>query len=149
MNKILLVDDDYAIRLLYQEELTYEGYEVITASGGVDLLEIIARHRPDLIVLDIKMKEVNGLELLQDIRNTYYYLPVILCTVYPSFRYNPKSIAADYHVVKSSDLNELKLKIKMVIKGKTQFPESTTPEEINEANSPRLIRDEVKHDLQN
>ena len=132
MNKILIIDDDYAIRVLYQEELTYEGYDVITASGGVGLLEIIARHSPDLLVLDVKMKEVNGLELLQNIKNTFYHLPVILCTVCPYFKYNAKSIAADYCVAKSSDLSELKLMIKTTMRSRMGVANITMHERVKE-----------------
>ena len=121
MNKILIVDDEEAIQIVYAEELTEEGYEVIATGDGSRLLELIEQERPDLIVLDIRLGEYDGLDLLQDIRNTYYNLPVILCTAYSTFKYDPKSIAADYYVSKSSDLKELKLKIKMVLEGDNQF----------------------------
>ena len=55
----------------------------------------------------------DGLDLLQDIRNNYYDLPVILFTAYPEFKHDLRSIAADYYVVKSADLDELKVKIRM------------------------------------
>jgi two-component system response regulator (stage 0 sporulation protein F) len=126
MSKILIVDDEYAVCLLYQEELTFEGYEVITASDCEGLMETIAQQRPDLIVLDIKIGEVNGLDILQNIRNTYYNLPVILCTAYPAFKYDLKSVAADYYVVKSADLSELKHKIKTAMERRVQLPSQQT-----------------------
>lgn len=135
MNKILIVSNDYAIRLLYREELTWDGYEVITASGGEGLLKIIDQHRPDLIVLDINMKEVNGLDLLQNIRKTYYNLPLILCTAYRTAEYKPESAPAEYYVVKSSDLSELRLKIQMAMEGKREFLENTTPEKVNKGTA--------------
>ena len=82
MAKILLVDDEEHIRFLYSEELTDKGYDVLTADSGYHLLERIAAEKPDLVVLDVKMVDYNGLDLLQDIRNKYYDLPVILCTAY-------------------------------------------------------------------
>lgn len=109
--KILIVDDEEHIRLLYSEELADEGYEVATAKSGFKLLERIEEEKPDLVVLDIKMAEYNGLDLLQDIRNKHYDLPVILCTAYDTFKEDIKSIAADHYVVKSFDLTELKNKI--------------------------------------
>jgi len=109
--KILIVDDEEHIRLLYSEELKDEGYEVATAESGYKLLDKIEKEKPDLIVLDIKMAEYNGLDLLQDIRNKYYNLPVILCTAYDTYKGDIKSIAADHYVVKSFDLTELKNKI--------------------------------------
>ncbi len=108
MAKILIVDDEEHIRMLYQVELEDEGYEVITAADGRDLLGLIQQEHPDLVVLDIKMAGYNGLDLLQEIRNRFYNLPVILCSAYDSFRRDMKSIAADFYVVKSSDLTQLK-----------------------------------------
>lgn len=115
MAKILIVDDEEHIRFLYSEELTEAGYEVITADSGYKLLERIEQENPDLIVLDIKMVDYNGLDLLQDIRNKYYDLPVVLCTAYDTFKEDMKSIAADFYVIKSFDLTELKTKIAMAL----------------------------------
>ncbi len=117
MKKILIVDDEEVIRMLYSEELEDEGYKVITASHGRGLTEMIGREKPDLVVLDIKMAEHDGLDLLQVIRREFYDIPVILCSAYSSFKGDLKSIAADYYVVKSADLSELKQKIKMALEG--------------------------------
>ena len=120
MAKILIVDDEEHIRFLYSEELVEAGYEVITADSGYRLLERIEEEKPDLIVLDIKMVDYNGLDLLQDIRNKYYNLPVVLCTAYDTFKEDMKSIAADYYVIKSFDLSELKAKIAMALDADVQ-----------------------------
>ena len=109
--KILIVDDEEHIRFLYSEELAEEGYQVITAESGFQILERIEKEKPDLVVLDIKMVDFNGLDILQDIRNKYYDLPVILCTAYDTFKEDMKSIAADHYVIKSFDLSELKSRI--------------------------------------
>lgn len=116
--KILIVDDEEVILMLYKEELEEEGYDVITTNDGYKLLEKIDEEKPDLVLLDIKMAEYNGLDLLQDIRKMFYNVPVILCSAYSSFKGDLKSIAADYYVVKSSDLTELKQKIKMALEGR-------------------------------
>ena len=118
MAKILIVDDEEHIRYLYSEELTEEGYEVITAESGEGLLDRIEGERPDLVVLDIKMVDYNGLDLLQDIRNKFYNMPVVLCTAYDTFKEDMKSIAADFYVIKSFDLSELKSKIRMALETK-------------------------------
>jgi len=117
MKKILIVDDEEVIRMLYSEELEEEGYEVITADSGHGLIELVGREKPDLIILDIKMAEHDGLDLLQDIRKDFYNIPVILCSAYSSFKGDLKSIAADYYVVKSADLSELKQKVKKALEG--------------------------------
>ncbi|MFZ5994835.1 MAG: response regulator [Thermodesulfobacteriota bacterium] len=121
MAKILIVDDEENIRYLYSEELKADGYEVITADSGYRLLERIEKERPDIILLDIKMADYDGLDLLQDIRNKYYNLPVILCTAYDSYKSDVKTIAADSYVIKSFDLTELKKRI-------TQALESVVPQ---------------------
>ena len=115
MQKILIVDDEEHIRYLYSEELTEAGYEVVTADSGYKLLEMIEEEKPDLVVLDIKMVDYNGLDLLQDIRNRFYDMPVVLCTAYDTFKEDMKSIAADFYVIKSFDLTELKKKIAMAL----------------------------------
>ncbi len=111
MAKILVVDDEEHIRLLYSEELSEAGHDVITATDGHKMVERIDKEKPDLIILDIKMVDYNGLDLLQEIRNKFYNLPVILCTAYDSFKDDIKAIAADFYVIKSFDLTELKKKI--------------------------------------
>ena len=117
MKKILIVDDEEVIRMLYGEELEDEGYEVVTTGSGHGLVELIRQEEPDLIILDIKMAEHDGLDLLQDVRKEFYNIPVILCSAYSSYKGDLKSIAADYYVVKSADLSELKQKIKMALEG--------------------------------
>ena len=113
MHKILIVDDDYALRLLYQSELEDEGYSVTTTSGCLNLLDQIEHLRPDLILLAIRLGKINGLDILQDIRARYYDMPVILCSANYSFRYDMRAIAADYYVTKNIDLSDLKFKIKL------------------------------------
>lgn len=115
MNTILIVDDEEWMQRFYEDELTEEGYEVITSGDGSKILELIEQKRPDIVILDIRLGEYNGLDLLQDIRNSYYDLPVILCTAYSVYRYDLRSIAADYYVVKRADLTELKIKIRMAM----------------------------------
>jgi len=115
MAKILIVDDEEHIRFLYSEELSEAGYEVITVDSGLGLIEKIESEKPDLVVLDIKMVDYNGLDLLQDIRNKFYDMPVVLCTAYDTFKEDMKSIAADFYVIKSFDLTELKSKIVMAL----------------------------------
>lgn len=121
MAKILIVDDEEHIRYLYSEELTDAGYEVITAESGYRLLERIEEEKPDLVVLDIKMVDYNGLDLLQDIRNRFYNMPVVLCTAYDTFKEDMKSIAADFYVIKSFDLTELKNKIAMALEASSDY----------------------------
>ena len=118
MPKILIVDDEEGIRMLYSMELQDEGYEIITLPDGNGLLEVLEKERPDCVIMDIKMKEFSGLDLLQQIRKRYYDLPVILNSAYSSFKVDLKSVAADYYVVKSSDLTELKEKLRLAMEAR-------------------------------
>jgi DNA-binding response OmpR family regulator len=130
MKKILVADDEEMLCKLYFEELGSEGYEVVTTSDAAGLIEIIKQRKPDLIVLDIRMGEYDGLDLLQDIRNAHYDMPVILCSAYSSFKYDVKSVAADSYVVKSTDLTELKTEINTALKGMISLPTESSAEEI-------------------
>ena len=118
MAKVLVVDDEKSIRTLCAEELEEEGYEVITAGKCKEVMELIDSLQPSAVVLDIRMEDCDGLDLLQEIRNTHHGLPIILNTAYDSYREDVKSVAADYYVVKSYDLAELKSTLAKVCKGK-------------------------------
>jgi DNA-binding response OmpR family regulator len=114
--KILVVDDEKHIRMLYREELEADGYVVATSDGEEDILDVIARENPTIVILDIKLGvNRSGLDLLQEIRTKDQQIPVILSTAYDSFQHDLKSIAADYYVVKSVDLTELKDKVRMAL----------------------------------
>ncbi len=113
--KILVVDDEPHVRMLYQEELQAEGYAVGVSDGQEPIMSAVGREKPDLVVLDIKLADVSGLDLLQSIRANDTALPVILSTAYDSFQHDLKSIAADAYCVKSVDLTILKDTIKQVL----------------------------------
>lgn len=113
--RILVVDDEESIRLLYKGELEDEGYEVILASSGGEALELFDKVQPDLVTLDIKMPGMDGLKVLEKIRERSVEVPVILCTAYGEFRRDFTSWASDAYIVKSSNLTELKQKIRELL----------------------------------
>jgi len=115
MARILVVDDEEHIRRFYSEELADEGHKVWTTATGHELLKTIDSLQPEVVVLDIRLVDYDGLELLQEVRNKHHDLPVILCTAYDTYKDDQKSIAANYYVVKSFDLTELKLAIHRAI----------------------------------
>ncbi len=115
MAKILLVDDEEHIRRFYREELADAGHKVWTTATGHDLLKTIDSLQPEVVVLDIRLVDYDGLELLQEVRYNHHDLPVILCSAYDTYKDDQKSIAADYYVVKSFDLTELKSAIHRAI----------------------------------
>lgn len=103
--------------MLYSDELIEEGYEVTAIGEASGVMALIKKEDPDLVILDIRLGKYNGLDIIQEIRNTYYEMPVILCTAYPAFKHDLKSISVDYCLVKSSNLEELKVKVKMGLEG--------------------------------
>ncbi|MBN1299412.1 MAG: response regulator [Actinobacteria bacterium] len=115
MKKILVVEDDMPIRNLYKEELIDEGYEVLTAHDGVAGYQLFKSSKPDLITLDIKMPNMNGLELLDKIRKENKEVPIIIYSAYGEFTQNFSTWAADEYLVKSSDLTEFKNKVKELL----------------------------------
>ena len=115
MKTILVVDDDEAIRALLQEELEEEGYKVLIATNARDALKMVAAEPLDLVILDIRMPGMDGLEALPRILGIKEGLPVIMNTAYSQYQDSFMSWAADAYVVKSSDLTELKEKIKELI----------------------------------
>src|SRR5688500_16965382 len=70
MARILVVDDEDGIRKILQQVLQYEGHEVRTAGGGGEAIALFAEFRPDLTLLDVKMARMDGLEVLDRIRET-------------------------------------------------------------------------------
>ncbi|MCL6621821.1 MAG: response regulator [Syntrophobacterales bacterium] len=116
MKKILVADDEMAIRLLYSEELKEEGYEVYTASNGREALEIVEKVPLDLVILDIKMPEMDGIEALRQIKERHPHLPVVLSTAYGEYKQDFATWASDEYLVKSSDLEDLRATVKRYLK---------------------------------
>jgi len=115
MSRVLLVEDEKNQRLLYQQELLEEGYEVDVVKDGREALGRIEESRPDVIVLDICMPGMDGIETLGQVLSRDNTIPVILHTAYSSYKDNFMTWSADAYVVKSSDLAELKAKLEEVL----------------------------------
>jgi two-component system, response regulator, stage 0 sporulation protein F len=118
MKRILIADDEEALQRLYKEEFEEEGYEVLLAGTGKEVLEMLGHpdQFPDLIIMDIRMPEMNGIETLRIIKEKYPQVPVILCSAYSEFKQDFQVWASDDYVVKSSDLTELKEAVKRHLK---------------------------------
>ena len=115
MAKLLVVDDEANIRMLYAQELSEEGYEVVTAASTMEAVEKLQASPFDLVVLDIKLKNESGIELLQRIVKERQALPVILCSAFSCYKDDFSAWLADGYVVKSSDMSELKDEIRRVL----------------------------------
>ena len=115
MATLMVVEDDKNQRLLYEQELTEEGYDVILVEGGREALEKLEKATPDLVILDILMPGMDGIETLGKILGRERSIPVILNTAYSSYKDNFMTWSAEAYVVKSSDLTELKDKIREIL----------------------------------
>lgn len=113
--KLLIVDDERNIRRLYEKAFTQSGYEVLLAENGTVAVEKVQNDGPDLVILDIRMPGMDGIETLGKILGQKRDLPVILNTAYTSYQNNFMSWAADAYVVKSSDIDVLKSKVEEVL----------------------------------
>jgi DNA-binding NtrC family response regulator len=115
MSRLLVVDDEANIRLLYAEELKDEGYEVVTAASSAEAAEKLLGNTFDLAILDIKLKNESGIELLQKLVKERHDMPVILCSAFSCYKDDFSAWLADGYIVKSSDLSELKQEISRIL----------------------------------
>lgn len=112
---VLLVEDDQNQRDLYEEELKEEGYHVVTAGDGRTALQAVQEHSPDLVIMDINMPVMDGLDALSKMMEHDSHIPVIINSAYASYKDSFTSWSADAYVVKSSDLSELKQTVKRLL----------------------------------
>lgn len=115
MEKVLCVDDDLSLLRLYYDELSEEGYRVILAKDGKEALSKFDKEKPHVVVMDIRMPVMDGIEALTAMLGKDRQVPVILNTAYPQYRENFMTWGAEAYVLKSSDLTELKQKIREVL----------------------------------
>lgn len=110
--RILVCDDEEPIRLLLNESLQ-DSYEVVEASNGRDALSLATKEHFDLIVMDIKMPNVHGLEAIERIRTRNDSIPIIICSAYRSMEddivVKTSNIAA--FMTKPIDIKTLKARI--------------------------------------
>lgn len=113
--KLLVVEDEKNLCVLYKEELTKEGYKVTTVMDADTALKLIKKHEFDLIITDIRMPVKNGIDLITQIMALRKDIPIIINTAYQSYKHDFMTWAADAYVVKSASLDELKSKIKELV----------------------------------
>ncbi len=124
MKKILCVDDDPSLLRLYQDELSEEGYKVILAKDGKEALSKLAKEKPQVVILDIRMPVMDGIRTLTAMLGKDRQIPVILNTAFPQYRENFMTWGAEAYVIKSSDLTELKQKIREVLEKRKKLIKS-------------------------
>lgn len=139
MNRILIVEDDENLSLLYQSALKNERFEVFRAMNGVDALNILDKQFIDLIISDIMMPDMDGYELAESLREAGYDLPILFITAKDSFEDKKRgfTIGIDDYMVKPIDVNEMILRVdallrraqivhtKELVVGKTRLDQET------------------------
>ena len=127
MKKILLVDDEESIHMLNRQILEDEGYKVHSSLTGTDALQTVKIVSPDLVILDINMPGMNGIEVLREIKRINPKLPVVLFSAYNEFKEDFSVWASDDYIVKSSDTDDLKGAVHHLLSKQTlQFNQTTT-----------------------
>ena len=114
---ILLVDDEDGMRRLLSRVLSREGYETTAVSNGAEALRHVANDRFDLVVTDIKMPEMDGLELLRELKEFEPSLPIIVITAYGTVENAVEALRAgayDY-IAKPFETDEIKLTVAKVL----------------------------------
>jgi len=118
MAKILLIEDSKSLCKLYKQEFESDGYEVVIAEDAIQGLGDFETHHPDVVVLDIRMPAMDGLDLMQRILGRDRTARVVLNSGYASYKDNYLSWAADAYLLKSSDTSELRSTIRNLIRGR-------------------------------
>jgi len=114
--KILIVEDEENERILYAEELEKEGFEIKAVPDGTVAVALVEKEEFDLIILDLQMPGLDGIETLGKILMKKRNLPVIIYTAYPQYKDQFLTWAADAYLTKSSDLSLLKEKVASILK---------------------------------
>jgi len=120
MKTVLVADDEVSIRKLYQRELSREGYSVLFAANAQEAIQMARENSPDLVILDIRMPGMDGIEAMGRILEERNELPVVINTAYSSYKNSFLSWSADAYVTKSSDLTELKETVRNILSEKKE-----------------------------
>jgi two-component system, response regulator, stage 0 sporulation protein F len=115
MKNILVVDDEENIRELYKEELEDMGYAVTTVADGIQALAKMDTAKFDLVTLDMRMPDMDGIETLRKMKEKDKTLPVIICTAYEEYKHDFGSWCSDAYVVKSADSALLRDTVKKIL----------------------------------
>lgn len=115
MSRILIIEDEKNLRLLYQQDLERDGFEVVTAATAAEGLAMVEAEAPDLVVMDIRLPGMDGLEAMSRLLDKNPKIPVILNSAYSSYKESFMSWSADAYVVKSSDTGELRTKVRELL----------------------------------
>lgn len=115
MNTVLVAENHKNLGILYQQELKLEGYNVLLARNGREAIAKIEEQIPDIMVMEITMPIMDGIEAIRKKINKHYRMPIIINTAFSRYKENFMTRIADAYIVKSSNLSKLKNKIKELL----------------------------------
>lgn len=121
--RVLIVDDQNGIRLLLMEVFNSEGYHTTQASNGKVALEIVRSERPDLVLLDMKIPGMDGLEILKHIKTIDPTITVIMMTAYGELDMinQATELGAVKHFTKPFDIDELRLEVNYQLRSRNKL----------------------------
>lgn len=130
-----MVDDERGVREVLRRVLTLDGYEVLTADGGAAALDLITRDVPDVVLLDVGMPDVDGLEVCRGLRRIGERVPILMLTARSAIsdRVEGLDVGADDYMLKPFDVEELKARLRALLRRSrdtTDAPEILTFAEI-------------------
>ena len=117
LNKILVVDDEHLIRWSLEQNLKKQGYEVLTAGNGEEALRLVREEQPDLMLLDIQLPGITGLEVLEKVKEIDEDIIVIMVTAHGGLEtaVNAMRLGAYDYINKPFNLDEMAIIIKKAL----------------------------------
>ena len=115
MSKILVIEDEKNLRILYKQDLERDGFDVVTAATAKEGLAMLETEDPDLVVMDIRLPGMDGLEAMSHLLERRPKLPIVLNSAYSSYKDSFMSWSADAYVVKSADTGDLRARVKELV----------------------------------
>lgn len=137
--KILVADDEQAVRESLRRSLTFNGYEVVLAEDGAQAVELIEKEQPTLVILDVMMPQMDGLEVCRTLRSTGDDRPILLLTARDgvSDRVAGLDAGADDYLPKPFALEELLARVRSLFR--RSITESQAPEQPKELEFEDLV----------
>ncbi|WML50603.1 response regulator [Neobacillus sp. PS3-34] len=120
--KVLIVDDQFGIRILLNEVFQKEGYKTFQAANGLQALDIVKKHAPDLVLLDMKIPGMDGIEILKRMKVLDPDIRVIIMTAYGELDMiqEAKDLGALTHFAKPFDIDDIRAAVR------NNLPEKST-----------------------
>ena len=145
--KILVADDEQAVRESLRRSLSFNGYDVVLAEDGAEAVELIEKEQPTLVILDVMMPQMDGLEVCRTLRSSGDDRPILLLTARDgvSDRVAGLDAGADDYLPKPFALEELLARVRSLFR--RSITESQAPEQPKELQFEDLILNQDTRDV--